>query len=100
MLESNADETAMGNFNEAKYKSYDISMVPVLKDLNTLPQTGPMDPTVESLPISNEERENVRTTQEVQTSFRPSVRDSHEGRRLGESLMQLSIDKEDDDQVE
>lgn len=38
--------------------------------------------------------EIVRTTQEVQTSFMPSVRDTNEFKHFGESIVNLSIDKD------
>ena len=53
-------------------------MVPVLKNFETLPLAEQEINAGVNVRISDEKREKVRTTQEVQTSFRPSIRESHE----------------------
>ena len=53
-------------------------MVPALKNFETLPLVEQGISAGENVCNSDEKREKVRTTQEVQTSFRPSIRESHE----------------------
>ena len=78
-LESNGnDSKSNSNLNQQQYQSCDVSVVPVLKNFETLPLAEQEINAGVNVCNSDEKREKVRTTQEVQTSFRPSIRESHE----------------------